>query len=265
MTIQWKLALPALILSASLAAPAGLAQAAQQAQNKQTYALVYGDEQHMSISGHSDDWPDLKQLRRSVDGEFLWFREGGKAYIVQDPALIAKAREAYVPLERLSKQMDAYSKDMNRHGKAMDVLGKDMAHAADANRPDPARMGALQGEMRELGRQMGRLGAQMSRARDDAERQQIQAQMTRQSARMAELGAQMGEAGNAAGQRAARQDMDDIGRRMDDAGKPMHALGTQMKALGSQMKQESAAADNTVRGLIRDAVARGLARPAPQG
>jgi hypothetical protein len=31
------------------------------------------------------------------------------------------------------------------------------------------------------------------------------------------------------------------------------------------MKQEGEAADKTMRALIRDAMARGLARPAPQG
>jgi hypothetical protein len=51
---------------------------------------------------------------------------------------------------------------------------------------------------------------------------------------------------------------------MDDAGKPMDSIGRQMKTLGSQMKQESETADKTVRALIRDAMARGLARPASQ-
>jgi hypothetical protein len=59
--------------------------------------------------------------------------------------------------------------------------------------------------------------------------------------------------------------MDEIGRRMDDAGKPMDALGKQMDALGQQMEREGERANAAVRALIRDAMARGLARPAPQG
>jgi hypothetical protein len=50
--------------------------------------------------------------------------------------------------------------------------------------------------------------------------------------------------------------MDEIGKRMNEAGKPMDELGKKMEALGKQMEQESDAADRTVRGLIRDALAR---------
>jgi hypothetical protein len=44
----------------------------------------------------------------------------------------------------------------------------------------------------------------------------------------------------------------------------MHELGKKMHALGKDMERESHAADTTVRALIHDAVARGLAHPAPQ-
>lgn len=264
-SIRWKLALPALVLA--LSAPLNLAQAAPEPA-QQAYAIVHGDEQHMSIAGDDRDWPDLKQLRKQMggkDGEFMWFREGGKDWIVQDADVLAKARAAYAPLERSSKQMDAYGKDMNRHGKAMDVLGKDMQQAAAGVQPDGARMAALQTRMNDLSRQMGSLGRQIGQARDDGERARLEAQMSGLSAQMSTLGAQMGEAANSSGQRAAQQHMHEVSQRMDDAGKPMDSLGQRMKALGKQMKQESEAADKTVRALIRHAMARGLARPAPQG
>lgn len=229
-----------------------------------SFALVSGNEQNLSASGDVSDWADLKQLRRSIDGEFLWFREGGKSWIVQDPKVLAQVRAAYEPLERLGKQMEGYGKEMDRHGKAMDALGKDMSRAAADIRPDQGRMNALQGRMNELGRQMGELGRQMGQARDDAERRRLEAQMNRIGAQMNTLGTQMGEASDAAAQRAARHNMDQIGRRMDDAGKPMDALGKQMDALGKQMEREGERANAAVRALIRDAMARGLARPAPQ-
>ena len=260
--MRWKLALPALALA--LSAPFGMAQATPEAA-KPAYAIVHGDEQHMSISGDDRDWPDLKQLRRSVGGEFLWFREGGKSWIVQDAGVLAKARAAYAPLERLGKQMDAQGQEMNRDGKAMDALGKDMQQAAAGVQPDGVRMAALQTRMNELGRQMGSLGRQLGQARGDAERSRLEAQMSSLNAQMSTLGAQMGEAADSAGQRAARQHMQEVSQRMDEAGKPMDGIGRQMKTLGRQMKQESEAADKTVRALIRDAIARGLARPASQG
>jgi len=231
---------------------------------EESFALVSGSEQNLSASGDVSDWADIRQLRRSIDGEFLWFREGGKSWVVQDPKVLAQARAAYEPIERLGKQMDGYGKEMDRHGKAMDALGKEMSHAAAGVRPDQGRLNALQGRMNELGRQMGELGGQMGRAHDDAERRRLQTEMNRLSAQMNTLGTQMSEASNSAAQRAARQNMDEIGRRMDEAGKPMNALGKQMDALGKQMEREGERANAAVRALIRDAMARGLARPAPQ-
>jgi predicted nucleic acid-binding Zn-ribbon protein len=259
---RWKLAMPALMLA--LSASFGTAQATSEAA-KPAYAIVLGDEQHISISGDDRDWPDLKGMRRSAGGEFLWFREGGKSWIVQDAGVLAKARAAYAPLERLGKQMDAQGQEMNRHGKAMDALGKDMQQAVAGVQPDGARMAALQTRMNELGRQMGSLGRQLGQASDDGERSRLEAQMSSLDAQMSTLGAQMGEAADSAGQRAARQHMEEVSQRMDEAGKPMDGIGRQMKALGKQMKQESEAADKTVRALIRDAIARGLARSAPHG
>jgi beta-lactamase regulating signal transducer with metallopeptidase domain len=228
--------------------------------NGEAFALVSGTEQNLSISGNAGNWTDIKQIRRSVDGEFLWFRDGGKSYVVQDREVLARAHAAYEPIERLGKQMDGYGRQMDQHGKAMDALGKEMSTAAAGIRPDETRLHALEREMNDLGRQMGQLGAQMGQARDE-ERKPLEARMARLSERMNELGRQMREASEPAGQRAAQQQMDEIGRRMKEAGKPMDALGKQMEALGKQMEQEGEKADTTVRALIREAQAKGLARP----
>jgi beta-lactamase regulating signal transducer with metallopeptidase domain len=228
------------------------------------FALVNGTEQNLSVSGNAGDWSAIREIRRSIDGEFLWFRDGGKSYVVQDREVLARAHAAYEPIERLGKQMDGYGKQMDQHGKAMDALGKEMSKAAAGIRPDEARIHALEREMNDLGRQMGEVGAQMGQARDE-ERKPLEARMARLSERMNELGKQMREASEPAGQRAAQQSMDEIGRRMKEAGKPMDALGKQMEALGKQMEQEGEKANTTVRALIREAQAKGLARPAPQG
>lgn len=231
----------------------------------ESFALVSGTEHNLSASGDVSDWADIRQLRRSIDGEFLWFRADGKSWVVQDPKVLAQVHAAYAPMERLGRQMEGYGKEMDRHGKAMDALGKDMSRSAADIRPDQARLHDLQSRMNDLGRQMGDLGRQIAQAQDDGERQRLQTRMNRLSAQMNTLGTQMSEAADAAAQRAASRKMDEIGRRMDEAGKPMDALGKQMDALGKQMEREGERANTAVRALIRDAMARGLARPAPQG
>jgi hypothetical protein len=44
----------------------------------------------------------------------------------------------------------------------------------------------------------------------------------------------------------------------------MDALGKKMDALGKQMERESHAAEATMHALIRESLAKGLARPAPE-
>jgi len=54
-----------------------------------------------------------------------------------------------------------------------------------------------------------------------------------------------------------------LGRQMDEAGKPMDALGEQMDALGEQMDKLSTQAERETLSLIDEAMAKGLAKPAP--
>jgi hypothetical protein len=158
------------------------------------YALVRGTDRGTNMSGDSASWKDIEAAQRSIAGDFLWFRDGGKAYVVQDPQVLAKARAAWAPVDQLGVEMDGYGKQMDRHGKAMEALGKQMGSAASKMR---------------------------------------------------------------------FASMEEIGQRMNEAGKPMEALGKKMDVLGKRMERESDAADAATRALIRDAQAKGLARPAP--
>jgi len=229
------------------------------------YALVRDGDHGITMTGDSGDSLDVKQVRQHVKGDFLWFRDDGKSWVIQDPDVLAKARAAWAPTDRLSEQMDAYGREMDQHGKAMDALGKQMGQSAAGIQPDPEKMQALNRQMDELGRKMGKLSEQMAFARDDDERARLNGQMGRLSARMGELGARMGAVAASDTQRQAQASMKEISRRMNEAGKPMNDLGKKMGALGKDMERESHAADQTVRALIRDAVARGLAHPAPRG
>jgi hypothetical protein len=157
------------------------------------FALVRDGEHGVNMNG-GGDWKEIEAVKRSIDGEFLWFRDGGKAWVVQDAQVLAKAKAAWAPVDRLGEQMDVHGKQMDQHGKKMDALGKEMDSAAREKR---------------------------------------------------------------------FEQMEEIGRRMEQAGKPMHALGKQMEVLGKQMEREAHTAEAATRELIREAKAKGLARPAP--
>jgi len=270
----WKLALPMLGLatSAALATLTIPAQAAGEgaritrvAAAGEPYALVRADGKGFNISGSSDDWDDVRAAQRSIKGEFIWFRDGGQSYVIQDPAVMARVRAAWAPLDRLGAQMDDYGKEMKVHSTKMDALGRDMDHAAAGMQQLP-KQGEMQGVnegMEALGRKMDALGRKMAVTRDDGERERLAREMEETGERMQAAGRRIEQAHDSQQVRQAQASMKEIGAQMKEAGQPMEAVGKKMGTLGKEMERESKAADRTVRALIRDAHAKGLARLAP--
>jgi beta-lactamase regulating signal transducer with metallopeptidase domain len=285
--LNWKLALPILGLATCAAllawtqpvqaapeasGPAttrsethGEARAVREAARGEPYALVRAKDGDMNISGSSDDWDDVKAAKRVVDGDFIWFRESGQSWVIQDPQVLARARAAWAPLDRLGAQMDVHGKEMDKHGKKMEALGKQMERASEGMKDKVSKRETREIEegMNALSRQMEDLGRQMAAATDDAERERIGRRMEEAGRRMEEAGRRMEQAYNGPTARKAHAEMDALGKQMHEAGKPMDALGKKMGALGKEMERESKAADQTVRGLIRESKAKGLARPVP--
>lgn len=226
------------------------------------YALVRATPGGFDISGSSDDWDDVRAAQRAIDGEFIWFREDGRSYVIQDPETLRRARAAWAPLDRLGEMMQVHGKDMEKHGKKMEALGRDMERAAagPAHMPSERDMREVDDGMQALGKHMDLLSRQMAAARDDAERRIIQQKMAETGKRMSDAGERIGEAYDGPQARRQRASMEDIGRQMEIANQPMERLGKRMGELGKQMERESKAADKTVRALIREARAKGLAK-----
>lgn len=280
--LNWKLAVPILGLATAAAfyswsAPAYAGQPAPRAEpapkehrivrkegREDPYAVVRANDKNTTMSGSSDDWDEIKEAKRHVKGDFLWFREGGQAWTIQDAGVLARVDAAWAPVNKLGAQMDVYGKEMDVHGKKMDALGKDMDVAARGFKPDEAKMRAIEGRMKALGEEMETLGKQMGETDSVKERDRLQRRMSELGQQMSVEDQAMGQVHNAPGMRQAQKSMDEIGRRMEQAGKPMDAIGKKMGALGKEMERESKAADKTVRGLIREARDKGLAKPVPR-
>jgi len=294
--LNWKLALPILGLATCAAlyswtapahaAPQAAQEAGQQARQEavqeaaaehrehrvvrdaargEPYAVVRAKDGGFNISGSSDDWDDVKAARKAIDGEFVWFRENGRSYYIQDRALMDKVNAAWAPVDRLGKQMDVYGKEMDKHGKKMEALGRQMEQASSGIKPAASKreLREIEDGMEALGEQMEKLGRELAAARDDDERERIERRMEETGKRMEAAGKRMEQAHNSPQMRKAHAEMEALGAQMKEAGKPMDALGKRMGALGKEMERESKAADRTVRGLIREAKEKGLAKPVP--
>ncbi len=243
--------------------------------NRLSYALVRGTDRNKTmLNGDTDDLVQVDTAKRSLQGDFLWFRKDGKAYVVQDPAVLARLEEAYAPLNKLGAEMDVLGKEMDVHGKVMEKLGAEMEGVSKGTEPDDKvvreaqrKMDALGRQMDKLGRKMDQVGRRMEEARP-SERDALSREMDTLSTQMNALSQQMDVHAKVMDKQHERLEavhapMEAIGKKMEQAGKPMDALGKKMDALGKLMEVEGQAAEKVTLALIQDAHARGLAKPAP--
>lgn len=236
-----------------------------------SYAMVRENSDELMLSGHVDDIHAIKRARQHVRGDFLWFRRGATAYVVQDSSLLAKAAAAWQPTEAVGNKMEALEKQMRPHSAKMEALGKQMEAASERGEPISEEMDKIGKKMEPLGRQqaalgkkMEQLGRQMASSRNDDEREQLRRQMGALQAKMEVLSEQMeslGEIMERQGEQLERahQPMEALGKQMEVAGKPMEALGDKMEVLGEQMDVLSKEADRKVKRLIDEAIRNGKA------
>jgi phage-related tail protein len=224
---------------------------------------VVGDngEDSIKFSGDYDQITDIKALRRELGGNFIWFRRDGRSYLIRDPALVARARQAWQPTEPVGDQMGALGDQMEVHGEKMGAIGERMERQTAGSEPISDEMETLGEQMGALGERMEPLTRAMLRADDDAERDRLSAEIDQVSAQMETLGRRMEVLG--AQLETVHAPMEALGREMELAGKPMEALGAQMEVLGKQMEALSDAANRETLSLIDQAVRDGKAQRLP--
>lgn len=238
------------------------------------YALVRKGREGITMSGDDADVEAIRAARRSIDGDFIWFRRDGKPYVVRDEALQQRAEAAWAPTQALEARMQALDARMRPHQEQLEALGKRMEaiHVDDAfespeTRAAAAKMEALGERMQALAlRQEALAQSRAGAAKTDHARLQQQAQaLSAQQERLAAEMEQHSRVMEAAGRRMQAQSvpMEALARQMEAASKPMQSVGKEMEALGRQMEQKAAVADGRIQELIDEAVNRGLAQPAP--
>lgn len=77
-------------------------------------ASAGGREAHVLVLDGSSyatnvDVDELVRLRKGRGGDFLWFRRGGRAYVVTDPDVLAAGRDVLRPVRALSEEQEELS------------------------------------------------------------------------------------------------------------------------------------------------------------
>lgn len=241
--------------------------------SKQSYALVRDGHESITVSSERKDRVDVEHAMRLIDGDFIWFRQDGRAYVIQEPTLIAQAAAAWEPTEALSEKMEVLSKQMEPHSQAMEALSKKMEALSERGQPYSREMERLGRDMEALGRQQEALGRKleplaqdMDRVDSAIERETIAKKMEVLHVQMEELHRKMEPLSQAMEKQsrelqAAHQPMEALGREMEAASKPMGEIGRRLGELGKQQEKLSHAADSQVQGLIEQALRNGKAKP----
>ncbi len=238
----------------------------------ETYALVTAGKEGMMISGNWKDIAAVKKARKTIPGDFLWFRRNGKTYVVQDPALISEVKAAWKDSEKLGMQMDALSAKMDVHSKVMDGISGKMDLASKGSEEHNEVMETTGRQMEAIGKQQETIGREMAllsqrslAAKNDTQHQAIAREMQVQEEKMAVLSQQMQKLSAIMDQHGAQLEkqlkpLETLGREMEVASKPLNELGRQMSELGKQQERLTKLADQKVLGIIDGSVKNGQAR-----
>ncbi len=176
-------ALMALSGVSALALPSATARGAEVA-DRDGYVLLTSSRGHDAVmSGTTEDLRRARALR-TAGGALLYVRQGGHAYVVRDPALLAQAKSFFEPQEVIGGRQAELGLRQSALGSRQSALGAQQARlgaqqagvsgqrADDLGRQQDA-LGRQQGELgrqqNSLGRQQDTLGREQDRLAREAE------------------------------------------------------------------------------------------------
>jgi BlaR1 peptidase M56 len=251
----------------------------------ESYAIIEGAGTNMTFSGtFSGDWTndrrdEIDAARRVTKGPFLWFTHQGKSYIVTDPAIVAKIRAMYRPMEALGQQQEVLGRQQAALGKQQEALARAQEDAGSVKMPDLSKemaeidAAAAQAKAeqdkwntKELAEAEAKLKAAQDQTLTPEKVAELQAQLAAaqsawDSTKMAEMQAKLGELqgklGALQGEAGSRQG--NFGEQMGKLGAEQGRLGSEQGKLGAEQGRLAAQADQQVRSLIDQCLRNGKA------
>ena len=167
------------------------------------FALFDGDS--ITMSGTDRDIEVARDLRKD-DESLLWFRRGDRAYVIRDPAMLARAKALYAPVSELAREQGRLGGKQGELGGRQGGLG--------------ARQGDLGRRQAELARDQAIAELQSGRADQKAaweERQRdLESQQQALAREQAALGEQQAELGKRQEQASALASRG-MGKLLDEA------------------------------------------------
>jgi hypothetical protein len=247
----------------------------------ESYAIVEGPGSNITFSGSWGDnrKAELDAARKVAKGPFLWFTHNGKSYVVDDPAIVARIRAMYKPMEGLGQRQEQLGKQQEALGKQQEELAREQEQAGAVKLPDLSReMADVDAAVarakeeqdkwntKELADVEAKLKAEQDQTLTPEKVSELQAKLAAAQAewsseRMAEMQAKLGELQARLGelQGAAGERQGEFGEKIGKLGAEQGALGAQQGKLGAEQGRLAREADRQVRSIIEECLRNGKA------
>lgn len=205
-----------------------------------SYAIVTGDSANVIGSWHSGNGFD--KVKGKMHGNYIWFERDSKSYVIDDPALVDRAREYFRPMEDLGRRQGELGEAQGRLGAEQGKLG---AMQAKASAPAP-----------DLSKEIAGVQEALQKLQQGRQVEMSQEQLAGIQAKLADL---EGRLGDMQGQIGAKQA--EFGDQQAKLGEQQAKLGEQQAAIGEQQAAASKVASQKMKSLIDSAMQQGKARP----
>jgi hypothetical protein len=200
------------------------------------WVIVSGDSP-VVMSGDREDVEHATSLRGKIKGDFIWFQRDEKSYVIRDQATVERAKALFKAEQEFGQKQDALRKQQEALGDQQRELSKKM-EAVRVQIPD------MSADIQKL----------------EAEAKQLSAGGTQEQ--LGDLQRQMGELQHriAESQFQAGDQQRQIGEQMRQLGQQQGELGRQQGELARQQMEASRQANQQMKQLLDDALARGTAQ-----
>jgi beta-lactamase regulating signal transducer with metallopeptidase domain len=246
------------------------------ADDSKGYAIVRANKDSITVSANTRDIRMVSSLRDKVKGDFVWFRDGDKTYLIQDPALMAKIDSAWAPVESIGEQMNEQGKKMDAQGKIMNAIGEEMNTAAQVFSRRAGREGEqYERQMEQVAREQEKVARRMDKAAREIaadntpeKAREFASKMAALQAEMAPLQKQMAVYQRELSAKMSKlheQDgpMKALNQKMAEASRPMGDLNVRMGELNQKHAEAVREAERVLRALMQESLQNGKAVPAP--
>ena len=203
----------------------------------QRFVIVSGKSDSLTMSGTQEDAEQVEELRKKIQGDFIWFRRDGKSYIIRDQATIDRAKAFWAPQEELGKKQEELGKQQEALGKQQEELG--------------AKMEQIHVKVPDLTKEIKKLEAELKQLNSSATVEQI----GQIQSEIGDLQSKIGDIQSQAGDQQSK-----LGDEMGVLGAKQGKLGEQQGELGRQQGDLAQQASRQMKQLLDESITKGTAQ-----